>query len=246
VAPGTSQARETDDKELCRNARTGIIARMNQPAIRPACKTPNAFSTPGRWIAAAALGFLLILQAGCMPGGRLAGLDSFALSDMAPDHGGETWLALPMDRWLGTREGVGRPRAVIACLTDPCRNRLAAAVFELEGEAAHLAERDLRDPQTLLRSLELAARDGRRARNSGNGNTRGPATAIAIDVTPLTIGDLSGFEIALHSETGQQRRVYGAGLGRRVGGNILVVVLAIGDDPHVVRAAAAQIRERAF
>lgn len=231
-AAGWGPGRRAGDKRLCRNAGTGIIARMNPPAIRSPSAISKAAPAIRRWFRAASLGLLLALPAGCMPDQRLAGLDSLVLSDMAPDHGGETWLALPMDRWLGTREGVGRPRAVIACLAEDCRNRLAAAVFELEGETARLAERDLRDPQALLRSLESQAR-----------NKPAPVT---IDVAPLAIGDLSGFEIVLRSETGRQRRVYGAGLGRREGRNMLVVVLAIGDDPQVVRAAAAQIEARAF
>lgn len=205
---------------------------MDEPAIRFPRTMSKATAATRRGLTAASVGLVLTLLVGCMPDQRLAGLDSFALSDMTPDHGGETWLALPLDRWLGTREGVGRPRAVIACLADDCRNRLAAAVFELEGETAQLAERDLRDPQALLRSLER--------------QTRSASSPLAIDVTPLTIGDLSGFEIAMRSESGRERRVYGAGLGRREGRNVLVVVLAIGDDPEVVRAAAAQVQARAF
>lgn len=224
--------RRAGDKRLCRSAFTGIIARMKQPAIRSSFAMLTAAPAIRRWFGAASLGLLLAVPAGCMPGQRLAGLDSLALSEMAPDHGGETWLALPMDRWRGSRDGLGKPRAVIACLADDCRNRLAAAVFELEGEAARLAERDLRDPQALLRSLES--------------RTSNDSVAVAINVAPLTIGELSGFEIALQSETGPERSVYGAGLGRREGRNILVVVLAIGDDPQVVRAAAAQVQARAF
>ena len=144
-AAGSVPGRRAGDKRLCSSALTGIN-RAYEPASDslPPFAMLTAAPAIRRWLGAASLGLLLALPAGCMPGQRLAGLDSLALSEMAPDHGGETWLALPMDRWRGSRDGLGKPRAVIACLADDCRNRLAAAVFELEGEAARLAERDLR------------------------------------------------------------------------------------------------------
>lgn len=221
--------------------RSAIRAALALPA--PLVDRLTGRSTGARArIGIVALGLILSLNTGCVPGGRLASLDGFALDRLGDREAGESWVAFPMHRWYGTRTGVGKPRAVVACLAGNCRNRLAAAVFELEGETARLAERDLRDPQALLRSLTLADRE---ARDRDETDRRRPRPEMAIEVAPVAIGDLAGFEIALRTTTGPQRSVYGVGAGRRAGG-VMLVVLAVGDDPQVVRAAAEQVRAEAL
>lgn len=179
---------------------------------------------------------LTLLVSACTPGGtRVAGIDSVELRRLAERDGGEAWLALPMSKWLGTRENVGRPEAVIACIAPTCRNRLVVAVFRLEGETADLAERDLRDPQMLARGL--AAQAAAHA-DPGSGS-------VDIDIAPHMLEELAGFTISLSAPGARGAAVHGAAVGRREGGD-LRLIFAIGDDMQVVRAALAQIRTEAF
>ncbi|MCC5977995.1 MAG: hypothetical protein JJU21_08030 [Salinarimonas sp.] len=199
---------------------------------------------PGPALRQAYLACVLIgasLVAGCVPPGtRVAGLESVDLRRLAERDGGEVWLALPMGKWLGTRENVGRPEALIACIAATCRNRLVVGVFRLEGETADRAERDLRDPQMLARGLAAQQDD------QGNGNGSGAADRrIDIDVASHAIADLSGFTISLTTQRPRSTGVHAAAIGRREGRD-LRVILAVGDDPQVVRAALAQVHAETF
>ena len=170
---------------------------------------------------------------GCSPvGTRVAGIDSTDLRRLAERGGEEVWLALPMGRWLGTRANVGRPEAVIACIAPGCRNRLVVAVLRLEGETADLAERDLRNPQMLARGI--AAQDSAPA-----------SRRVDIEILPHDLADLAGFTVSLSAPGARASAVHGAALGRREGRD-LRVILAVGDDLQVVRAALAQIHAEAF
>ncbi|KPQ10002.1 MAG: hypothetical protein HLUCCO17_12915 [Saliniramus fredricksonii] len=177
---------------------------------------------------------LALLLGGCTPGGtRVAAFDSLDLRRLAEPDGGEAWLALPMRKWLGTRKHVGYPEAVIACIAPGCPNRLAVGIFRLEGDTAKRAERDLRNPQVLARGL--AAQD--------DGDPAAPA--IEIDIAAHSLDDLSGFTISMRAPQADGRALHGAAIGRREGAD-LRLILAVGDDPQVVRAALAQIHAEAF
>jgi len=176
---------------------------------------------------------LALLLGGCTPGGtRVAGFDSLDLRRLAESEDGEAWLALPMRKWLGTHEHVGYPEAVIACIAPGCPNRLAVGVFRLEGATAERAERDLRNPQMLARGLAL----------QDDGDT---AAAIDIDIAEHRLDDLSGFTISMRAPQADGRALHGAAVGRREGDE-LRLILAVGDDLQVVRAALAQIHAKAF
>jgi hypothetical protein len=197
---------------------------------------PHRSATGLHRLALACALILVLLLSGCTPGGtRVAGLDSVELRRLAEQGGGEVWLALPMGKWLGTRENVGRPEAVIACIAPTCRNRLAVGVFRLEGETADLAERDLLDPQMLARGLAAQA-----AANADTGSG-----SVDIDIVPHTLEELAGFTISLSAPGARSAAAHGAAVGRREGGD-LRLIFAIGDDMQVVRAALAQIRAEAF
>ncbi len=180
---------------------------------------------------------------GCTPlGTRVAGIDSVDLRRMAERDGGAAWLALPMGRWLGTRPNVGRPEAVIACLAPTCENRLVVAVLRLEGETADLAERDLRNPQMLARGIAAQAQEQAEERAAANASA---PSRIDIDVAALDLDDLRGFTMTLSDGRARGSAAHGAAVGRREGRD-LRVILAIGDDMQVVRAALAQIHAEAF
>lgn len=158
--------------------------------------------------------------------------------DFAQLSEGEIWLALPMGSWLGTQSS-GEPEALAACLAPGCRNRIAVGVFRLEGEKASRTEAELRDPQRLVRTLK--------ARQNADRDEKRPSFDLA--VVPLSIGRLNGFELSLSKAGDSQALLYGAAVGRRVGGTSkgdLRVVFAVGDDPDVVRAAVAQLVEEGF
>ncbi len=179
---------------------------------------------------------LALLLGGCTPGGtRGAGFDSLDLRRLAESEGGEAWLALPMGKWLGTRAHVGYPEAVIACIAPGCPNRLAVGVFRLEGETAERAERDLRNPQMLARGLAT--------QDDTDGDPAAPG--IEIDIAAHSLDDLSGFTISMRAPQADRRALHGAAIGRREEGD-LRLILAVGDDLQVVRAALAQIHAEAF
>ncbi len=183
--------------------------------------------------------FGALFATSCVPTGtRVAGVDSLDLRRLAERDGGEVWLALPMRKWLGTRENIGRPEALIACIAPTCRNRLIVGVFRLEGETADRAERDLRDPQMLMRGLAARAND----RKSGDGSASA-ANRMAIDISAYTLDDLSGFTISLTPP--QNEAVHGAAIGRRERDG-LRIILAVGDDMQVVRAALGQVHAETF
>lgn len=179
---------------------------------------------------------LTLLISGCMEGRtRIAGFDSLDLRGLTKPEGGAAWLALPMRKWMGTREHVGHPEAVIACIVPACPNRLAVGIFRLEGETATRAERDLLNPQMLARGLA--------AQDEANGDTAAPA--IDIDINAHSLDDLSGFTISMLAQETDGRALHGAAIGRREGDD-LRLILAVGDDMQVVRAALAQIHAQAF
>ncbi len=155
-----------------------------------------------------------------------------------PDDG--VWLALPMGSWLGTKD-MGEPEGLAACLTDTCENRIAVGIFRLKGEKAARTEAELRDPQALVRSLRERDR-----RAGAEGNVR---KKIDVVTEPFSTGGLQGFALSITAETPDEgevaARVHGAAVGRREGSD-LRVVLAVGDDETVVRAAVAQLVAEAF
>ncbi len=98
-----------------------------------------------------------------------------------------------------------------------------------------LAERDLRNPQMLARGLA--------AQESANGET--PSQPIDIDIAAHSLDDLSGFTVSMHAPQANGPTIHGAAIGRREGRD-LRLILAVGDDMQVVRAALAQIHADAF
>jgi hypothetical protein len=167
----------------------------------------------------------LLLLSGCLYGQN---------RDFAQLAADETWLALPMGSWLGTQD-YGEPEAVAACLAPTCRNRMAVAVFRLEGEKARRTEAELRQPQLLAQAM--TARQAR----------AGDAARVRFDLRPeaFSTGGLDGFSLVLARRGEEAALLHAAAVGRRDGAD-LRVVFAVGDDGEVVRAAVAQLVAEGF
>lgn len=172
-----------------------------------------------RCAVAGALAFAL--AAGSCTPSLLTGAPPSALRGLESGAEGEVWLALPMNAWLGAREGVGEPETIVACIGAQCPARLAAGVFRLTGEAARRAERDLRDPRGLVARIDAAP-------------------DVAATGAAFSQGETTGFSLTIASRTDPARAIHAAALGRREGA-ALRFALAMGDDAEIVRAAVIQI-----
>ena len=158
--------------------------------------------------------FALLLIAGCNAYPRaIAGL---ALTD--------SWAALPLRRWLA--EGRAVPEAIAMCRPPECAPGLAVGVFDLAGEDAKAAWAILGNPDPLVRALRKPEKPGK------------PRPIIA--PTASLAETVRGFGISLAPADGNKRPAYGAALGR-LSGDILRLVLVIGEEEAVVEETARRV-----
>jgi hypothetical protein len=191
---------------------------MNAASIRPVV---SGFARLLRVIPLACL----LLLGGCLYGQN---------RDFAQLAQGEDWLALPMGRWLGTQDH-GEPEAIAACLAPNCRNRMAVAVFRLEGEKARRTEAELREPQRLVEAM-----NARQNRNGDDDRVR-----FDLRTESFSTGGLDGFSLVVARRGEETPLLHAAAVGRRDGAD-LRVVFSVGDDAEVVRAAVAQLVAEGF
>jgi hypothetical protein len=136
----------------------------------------------------------------------------------------QSWLALPMRRWLA--EDRAEPEALAICRRSECGSDMVVGVLRARGKDADEAEAVLRAPERLARALE---------------DMRGRKSKVrtAASVRRLKTGALHGFVLALARSDGE-RPAYGAALGSRTRDG-LGIVMAIGEDPNAVQATALRI-----
>jgi hypothetical protein len=161
-----------------------------------------------------------------------------------PEHldglpAGGPWTELPLRSWLA--EDRIEPRAVAACADPECPQRLAVGVFRASGADADALAAVLRDPEQLARALRAPklAPAGLRAAGRRAAAAK-PPVRTSVEARPLSAGDLSGFTLALGRADGKAPPAFGAALGRR-SGDVLEVVLVVGDDEAAVAATARKV-----
>jgi hypothetical protein len=156
----------------------------------------------------------------------------------------DPWVALPLRGWLA--EDRAEPEAMAFCRPADCSPGLVVAVLRLTGEDAATAEAVLDDPARLVRFLQRSkdrsSREDAAAKNAARTiPPKRPVRTVAAAV-PLRFGTGKGFTLTLGRADGSLRPAFGAALGRRDSGG-LRVVLAIGEDPNAVTAAARRAAE---
>jgi hypothetical protein len=139
-----------------------------------------------------------------------------------------SWDALPLRKWLA--EDRSEPVALAFCAPPECGPGLAVSVVRLTGKDADITEAILKDPERLARALRSPA-------------DREKPVKTHITVERLRDGPYPGFAIDLAPVDGSKRPAYGAAFGRREG-EVLSIVLVIGEVPDVVRETARQVSAR--
>lgn len=156
---------------------------------------------------------------------------------------GPPYTALPLRSWLA--EDRIEPRAVIACMSDECPHRIAVGMFRASGSEADTLAATLKDPDALARALRAEKSPSAASRSRGKKDGARAPVRTAVEARPFGEGDLSGFTLALSRADRKGRPAYGAALARR-SGEILDVVLVVGDDDGVVAATALKVAQEDF
>ena len=151
------------------------------------------------------------------------------------------YMALPLRNWLA--EDRIEPTAVVACASGECAHRIAVGVFRASGREADVLAATLKDSQALARALRAQKPLARAARKLAAKARQEPRVATAVEARPFEDRDASGFILAMSRADG--RPAYGAALGRR-SGEILEVVLVVGDDEAAVAATAVRVARADF
>jgi hypothetical protein len=141
---------------------------------------------------------------------------------------GAPWEALPLRKWLA--EDRAEPVALSFCAPPECSPGLAVSVIRITGKDADVTEALLKDPERLARGLRSPA-----------GREKPVKTRIAVE--RLANGPFPGFAIDLAPADGGKPPAYGAAFGRREG-EILSVVLVIGEAQDAVRQTAREVAAR--
>ncbi|MEE1658372.1 hypothetical protein VB618_19410 [Microvirga sp. CF3062] len=141
---------------------------------------------------------------------------------------GTPWDALPLRKWLA--EDRAEPVALSFCAPPECSPGLAVSVIRLTGKDAEVTEALLKEPERLARGLRSPA-----------GRAKPVKTRITVE--RLRDGPLPGFAIDLAPADGGKPPAYGAAFGKREG-EILSVVLVIGEAQDAVLATARQVAAR--
>ena len=147
------------------------------------------------------------------------------------------YTALPLRSWLA--EDRIEPTAVVACASPECAQRIAAGVFRASGREADGLAATLKDPQALARALRAQPLSPA-SRKLAAGRRPKPRVETAVEARPFEDRDASGFTLRIGRADGEGRPAYGAALGRR-SGDILEVVLVVGDDEAAVAATAVSV-----
>jgi len=153
------------------------------------------------------------------------------------------YTALPLRSWLA--EDRIEPTAVVACASEECPQRIAVGVFRASGREADGLAATLRDPQALARALRAQKPLAPAARKLAAGTRPKPRVKTAVEAQPFEDRDASGFTLRIGRADGEGRPAYGAALGRR-SGEILEVVLVVGDDEAAVAATAVSVARADF
>jgi hypothetical protein len=159
---------------------------------------------------------LLVVSCGYIPR-QVAGL---------PPDG--SWDALPLRKWLA--EDRAGPVALAFCAPPECSPGLTVGVIRLTGKDADVTDALLKDPERLVRALRSPA-----------GREKPVKTQITVE--RFKDAPYPGFAIDLAPGDGGKRPAYGAAFGRR-DGEVLSVVLVIGEVPDVVRDTAKEVAAR--
>jgi hypothetical protein len=155
---------------------------------------------------------------------------------------GAPYTALPLRSWLA--EDRIEPTAVVACASEECAQRIAVGVFRASGRDADRLAATLKDPQALARALRAQKPLSPAARKLA-GRRPKPRVETAVEARPFEDRDASGFTLRIGRADGEGRPAYGAALGRR-SGEILDVVLVVGDDEAAVAATAVRVARADF
>jgi hypothetical protein len=161
--------------------------------------------------------------------------------DGVPTHA--PYMALPLRSWLA--EDRIEPTAVVACAGEECAQRIVVVVFRATGREAEVLAATLRDPQALARALRAQKPLSPAARKLAGQTPPKVRVATAVEARPFEDGDVSGFTLAMGRADGEGRPAFGAALGRR-SGEILEVVLVVGDDEAAVAATAVRVARADF
>jgi hypothetical protein len=153
------------------------------------------------------------------------------------------YTALPLRSWLA--EDRVEPTAVVACASEECPQRIAVGVFRASGREADGLAATLKDPQALARALRAQKPISPAAPKSAAGTRPKPRVETAVEARPFEDRDTSGFTLRIGRADGEGRPAYGAALGRR-SGEILEVVLVVGDDEAAVAATAVSVARADF